>query len=345
MTPEVDMNEKVVLTGLGGPETVGMVNGPLPLPEAGEVRVRVEAAGAAYGDIIARRGMAMPKPRFPFVPGYDLVGVVDALGAGARIDIGSRVAALPGAGGQQRYVCLAEEELVPVPQGVTSERAAAVVLNYLTAYQLLVRAARLEAGGKAFVYGLAGGLGSALRDIGRVLGIEIAGTASGRRIDALNREGVRAFDRHDPELATTVRTAIPDGFDAVLDPLGGASLNRSYRLIGKTGTLVMLGAATAVQGGDNVPLALVATMARLGLLKLRPDTRRVMIYAVPIFKAKHPALFREDLALLLGWLRDGKINPQIAEVALFSDASRVHEMLEAGSVQGKIVLQPSTLPT
>lgn len=333
------MNHRIVYEGLGGPEVIRLVEEPDPVPGPGEALVRVRAAGVAFGDVMPRRGVALPAPRFPFTPGYDVVGVVEALGPGAAgVSAGDRVAALPGVGGYQHLLCLPVADLVPVPAGVPDEKAVAAVLNYLTALQLLTRAAGLRAGQRAFAYGLRGGVGSALVEVAREAGIALDGTARGGRLEGAP-PGVRLFDRDDPDLARTVRAAVPEGYDAVLDPLGGASLDRSWRLLGPRGRLVMFGAASAAQGG-NPRLALAGTMLRVLAYRLRPGGRRLVMYLVLQAKAKRPGEFREDLARLLGWLAQGRIDPLVAEVAPLADAARVQARLERGEVAGKVVLRP-----
>ena len=292
----------------------------------------------AFGDVLLRRGLAGGK--FPVTPGYDLAGTVEALGPNtARVQVGDYVAALPGIGAQQLLVCVPESMLVAVPPGIAPEKAVAVVLNYTTAFQLLTHAAALKAGQTAFIYGLAGGLGNAMQQVATQLGIRLYGTASGARLTEARRGGATAFDRDDPNWVKATLAARPSGFDAVFDPVGGSSLARSYGLVAPHGTLVMLGAAAAVQGKGNPRLKVVGTLARFLFLKLRPGSRRVRLYVVSQAK-QHPAQFRDDLGMLFGWLAHGKIDPAVHAVLPLSDARRAQEMLERSEVTGKVVLIP-----
>lgn len=173
-----------------------------------------------------------------------------------------------------------------MPAAVSDDKPVAVVLNYLTALQLLTRAAGLRRGQTVFVYGVRGGIGSPMVEIGHELGIAVHGTAHGSRLaDAPG--GVRLFDRDAPHLAGTVRAFAPEAYDAVLDPVGGASRSRSWRLLGPRGTLVMFGAASAAQNGPPL-LAHAGTMLRLGMLKLRSGSRRVAMYLFLPAKVKDP---------------------------------------------------------
>ncbi len=333
------MNRKVVIRRAGGLDEIELVEEAEPVPGPGEAKIRILAAGAAYGDVLLRSGLA--GGRFPVTPGYDLVGVVEALGPGAsRFQVGDQVAALPGTGSQQRCICLAEGELITVPPGLSADKAVSVVLNYTTAYQLLTRAARLRKGDVAFIYGLAGGVGTAMRQVAKQLGIVVYGTASSGKLEAARQGGTVAFDRDDPGLVAAVQARRPGGVDAVFDPIGGPSLDRSYRLLAPGGTLVALGAASAVQGGGSPKLKLAGTLARLLRLKLRPGSRRVEIFVIPWSKKKHPEQFRGDVAILFGWLKEGLIDPVVDQVLPLDQARRAQELLEGSNVSGKIVLRP-----
>ena len=333
------MNGKIVIRRPGGLDQIELVQEAEPSPAPGQAKLRIIAAGAAYGDVLLRRGLA--GGRSPVTPGYDLVGVVEALGPGAsQFQVGDQVAALPGTGGQQQHICLPESELIAVPPTLPADKAVSVILNYTTAYQLLARAARLKKGDTAFLYGLAGGVGTATRQVAKQLGIAVCGTASRGKLDAVRRDGTVAFDRDDPDLISAVLARWPGGVDAVFDPIGGASLDRSYRLLAPGGTLVMLGAASAVQGSGNPKLRLAGTLARFLRLKLRPGSRRVELFVIARSKKKHPGQFREDVLTLLGWLKEGKIDPVIDRVLPLSEARQAQELVEKAQVSGRIVLQP-----
>jgi NADPH2:quinone reductase len=172
-------NARMVLTGLGGPEVLKCVEEHLPKPGAGEVRVKILAAGIAFADVLMRRGLYPGTPKFPFTPGYDLVGNIDALGdAVSQFVIGQRVAALTMIGGYSRYTVVPAGRLVPVPDGLDPAEAVSLVLNYVTAYQMLHRVAKLREGQRVLIHAAAGGVGTAALQLGRLAGLEMFGTAS-----------------------------------------------------------------------------------------------------------------------------------------------------------------------
>jgi len=181
---------RIVVTHYGGPESLQVLEEECPEPKSGEVRVRVLAAGVSLPDIMAREGVHPETPQVPFTPGWDLVGVVDRLGAGVSgIEPGQIVAALPIHGAYAEFICLPQSELVPVPPGLDAAEAVSLVLNYVTAYQMLHRSAHVRPRQRALIHGAAGGVGSALLQLGRVAGLEMYGTCSLRGAPAVSDLG------------------------------------------------------------------------------------------------------------------------------------------------------------
>src|SRR5262245_34379076 len=178
---------RIVVTHYGGPDVLQVIEEERPEPKEGEVRVRVLAAGVSLPDLMMCQGIHPETPRLPFTPGWDLVGVVDRLGPGiSGIEPGQMVAALPISGAYAEYVCLPQRELVPVPSGLDAAEAVSLVLTYVTAYQMLHRSARVRSGQRVLIHGAAGGVGSALLQLGRIAGLEMYGTCSSRASSAVS---------------------------------------------------------------------------------------------------------------------------------------------------------------
>src|SRR3989449_9853834 len=153
---------RIVVSHYGGPDELRVVEEEGPEPKDGEVRVRVLAAGVSWPDLLMREGVHPETPRLPFTPGWDLIGVVDRLGTGiSGIEPGQIVAALPISGAYAEFVCMPQRELVPVPSGVDAAEAVSLVLNYVTAYQMLHRSAKARSGQRVLIHGAAGGGGLA----------------------------------------------------------------------------------------------------------------------------------------------------------------------------------------
>ncbi len=335
-------HHRVVVSRHGGPDVLQVVEEDLPEPQASEVRVKVLAAGVSAYDLMFRRSGLLPgTPRVPFTLGTDVVGVVDKLGEEvASVEPGQTVAGatfcLGGHGGYAEFICLPASELVPVPSGVDPAEAVCVVVNYLTAHMALHRTANIRSGERILVHGAAGGVGTALLELGKLAGLEMYGTASKYNHELVSALGATPIDYRAEDFSARIRSITGDGVDAVFDPIGGArQLWRSYRVLRKGGRLVWLGvAATKKEGLRVIPLTLLMEF----LLRLIPDGKQA-----PFFPelGKDNAWYRETLTELLDSLAAGRIKPVVAERIPLAEATRAHELLERGGYAGKVVLVAS----
>jgi NADPH:quinone reductase-like Zn-dependent oxidoreductase len=248
-SPETGAAIEIVLPGLVEPDGLVIRQRPVPSAAAGQALIRVEASGISFAEQGMRRGRYPGQPKFPFVPGYDLVGTVAAVGPGADAAlIGTRVAALTKTGGWATHVVLPAAGLVPVPAGVSAAEAETVVVNGLTAWGLLHRKARVRRGQTILVHGANGGVGTVLIQLARHAGVRVIGVASPRHHDALRALDVEPVDYADLDaLVARVRELAPGGVDAVFDNIGGATLRRSWSLLAPGGTLVSYAIAAAAQ--------------------------------------------------------------------------------------------------
>jgi NADPH:quinone reductase-like Zn-dependent oxidoreductase len=213
---------RIIVTHYGGPDALRMLEEECPEPKDGEVRVRVLAAGVSLPDIMAREGVHPDTPLVPFTPGWDLVGVVDRLGDGVSgIEPGQIVAAMPISGAYAEFVCLPQRELVPVPSGLDAAEAVSLVLNYITAYQMLHRSAKIKSGQRALIHGAAGGVGSALLQLGRLAGLEMYGTCSSRGASAVSDLGGIPIDYQHQDFVEEIHRLTSEGVDIVFDSIGG----------------------------------------------------------------------------------------------------------------------------
>jgi len=326
-------NTRVVLTALGGPEVLQVVEDDVRDPRANEVRIRILACGVAFADVLMRRGLYSGVPPLPYSPGYDIVGVVDSCGSGVtQCKPGDVVAAITKVGGYSRYILLPESETVRVPAGLDPAEAVSLILNYTTAYQLIHRIANLRQGESVLIHGAAGGVGTAALQLGSLAGLKMFGTASKPKHDLVVKLGGIPIDYRSEDFVQ--RAA---GVNAVFDPIGGRNWLRSYRALGKGGRFVGYGMSAAIEGGHTNKLLAVASFAWLGLASLVPG-KSARWYNIMTEKEKHPAWFREDLSRLLAMLQENSIAPVVAERLPLRDAARAHELLEHASVTGKIVL-------
>ena len=339
-------NRRIVVSRHGGPEVLQLVDGDLPEPETGTVRVRVLAAGVSAFDLIYRRWARLPgSPRVPFTLGEDIVGVVDKVGKGVvSLDPGQTVAGLTWAlgvgGGYQDYVCLPARDLVPVPTGLDPVEAVCLVVNYLTADQHLHQIAQIRRGERLLVHGAAGGVGTALLQLGKLAGLEMYGTASQNSHDLVAALGATPIDYRTEDFVERIRNFTVDGVDVVVDTVGGGRhLWNSYRTLRKGGRLVWLGSAATNRKGLWIG---PSSMLMVFMLRLIPDGKQVPTCpTLGPYAAAHPEWYRGTLTNLLDLLAAERIEPVVAERIPLAEAARAHELLERGGHAGKIVLVTS----
>ena len=286
--------KRVVISRKGLPEVLQVVEEELAEPEPNEVRVKIFATGVAFADVAARKGVYPTAPPIPFAPGYDIVGMVDKVGASvSSLSTEQIVAALlPHFGGYAEFANVPENLLVPVPEGLDAAEVVSIVLNYLTAHRMLHRSAQVEKGERILVHGAAGGVGTALLQLGKEAGLEMYGTASKGKHELVSSLGATPIDHRSEDFVERIRSLTGDGVDAVFDGIGGKNLSRSYSILRKGGRLVSFGFVGSVKGGRiEVPL----TFARLFLFKLIPDGKRALFYGdTPRFVRKDNAWYRPD---------------------------------------------------
>jgi NADPH:quinone reductase-like Zn-dependent oxidoreductase len=321
-----------------------------PEPKRGEVRVRVLAAGVALPDVMMREGFHPETPRLPFTPGWDLVGVVDQLGPNVSgIETGQMVGALPISGAYAEYVCLPQRELVPVASGLDPAEAVSLVLNYVTAYQMLHHSAKVRPGQRALIHGAAGGVGTAFLQLGRLAGVEMYGTCSSRSAPAVSGLGAIPIDYQHQDFVQEIRRLTGEGVDVVFDGVGGSNIWRSRKALRPGGRVVAYGLTSSLQAGRFASgrsnrrqrfreIRIFALYIAGGWLL--PGRKRVILYSIQWLKRLRPALFRHDLTALFDLLKQQKIKPLIAQRFPLAEARRAHELLGQGGVTGKIVLVP-----
>jgi len=342
---------RIIVTRYGGPDALRVVEEERPEPQAGEVRVRVMAAGVSLPDLMAREGVHPETPLVPFTPGWDLVGMVDRLGDGVSgIEPGQIVAAMPISGAYAGFVCLPRRELVPVPSGLDAAEAVSLVLNYITAYQMLYRSAKVRPGQRALIHGAAGGVGSALLQLGRLAELEMYGTCSSRGASAVSALGGIAIDYQHQDFVEEIQRLTSEGVDVVFDSIGGTHIWRSRKALRPGGRVVAYGLTGSLRGGRLASgrggrRHRYRAIAIFGLYIaggwLFPGRKRVVPYSIQTLKRLKPALFRQDLIALFDLLQQQKIKPLIAQRFPLAEAKHAHELLGKGGVTGKIVLVPN----
>ena len=345
MAPE--KHTRIVVTHYGGPDALRVVEEDRPQPKAGEVRVSVLAAGVSLPDVMMREGIHPETPRVPFTPGWDFVGEVERLGDGVSgIEVGQRVAALPIRGGYTEFICLPPNELVPVPAEVDAAEAVSLVLNYVTAYQMLHRSAKVKRGQRVLIHGAAGGVGTALLQLGRLAEVEMYGTCSSRQAADVSALGATPIDYQHQDFVKEIRRLTRDGVDAVFDGIGGSHIWHSRKALRRGGRVVAYGLTGSLQGGRLAPgesgrRSRFREIRIFGLYIagswLLPGQKQVVLYSIQWLKRFKPAVFQQDLTTLFDLLKQQKIKPLVALRLPLAEARSAHELLGKGGITGKIV--------
>ncbi|HJV37797.1 MAG TPA: zinc-binding dehydrogenase, partial [Geothrix sp.] len=244
-------------------------------------------------------------------------------------------------------ICLPQRELVPVPTGLDPAEAVSLILNYITAYQMLHRSAKVKPGQRALIHGAAGGVGTALLQLGRLARLELYGTCSPRSAPTVSELGATPIDYQLQDVVAEIRRLTGDGVDAVFDPFGGAHLWQSRGALRPGGKVVGYGNTTTLRG-EGLGAGRAGRRNRLHGLPIYvlyilggwvlPGRRRVVPYSIQTLKRLRPALFRQDLITLLDLLQQQKIKPLVAQRLPLTAAREAQELLGKGGVIGKIVL-------
>jgi NADPH2:quinone reductase len=324
-----------------------LVEDDLPNPRPGEVRVKILAAGVSFGDVSMREGIHPEARRLPFTPGWDVVGIVDVLGEGVEaVQPGTTVAAMPIVGGYAESICLPVAELVGVPPSLDPAEAVCLILNYVTAYQMLHRSAQAKPGETALVHGAAGGVGTALLQLARLQGIETYGTASTGKLRTIESLGGHAIDYKRADFLKVIQRLPRGGVDIVFDGIGGWNLLRSWRALTRSGRLVAYGLESNLASGKRDLKQLLSSATgwvAAFTLSLLTRRKKLLIYSIQMLKRREPAWFRQDLTTLLGLLERGELKPVIDRRLPLGQAALAQELLVKGENIGKIVLvSPST---
>lgn len=330
----------------GGPEVLEVRETPEPIPGPGEVRVRVRMAGLNFAEVMARMGLYPDAPRLPCVVGYEVAGVVDALGSGvAAPAVGTRVLAMTRFGGHAEAVCVQAGQAIPMPEGMSFEEGAALPVNYITAWHMLFRVAALRPGEKVLVHMAAGGVGIAALQLCRTVpGVVTFGTASAGKHEAIRAQGCsHPIDYRTADYAVEVRRLTGGkGVDVVLDALGGSDWRKGYALLRPAGRLVAYGFAN-MAAGERRNLLHVAREAlsipRFSPLALMSDNRSVAGVNVGHLWGE-PEMMLAELTALIDLYRKGAIRPQVDQVFPFDRAADAHRRIQDRKNVGKVLLAP-----
>lgn len=323
--------KSIIVTKRGGPEVLQVIERELREPPAQEVRIKTQSAAVCFPDITARYGKTPFRPNVPFTPGYAVIGTIDAIGNEVtNVAIGDRVAALTVFGGYAEYVYWDAERLIPVPKTLDAVKAIPLILNYIVAYQILHRTAKVKSGDTVLIIGASGGIGTALLQLGKLAGLKMYGIASKSKHAVLMEYGAIPIDYHTQDFSQVISQAEPRGLDAVFDGMSGDYFRRCYSLVRRGGTLVGY-------GNPQNTTSMLKFLGQIILFSLLPDGRSARPYSTGLSRLDWQP-FLEDWSKLFGLLEAGKIDPVIAARFPLLEAGKANALLESGQVVGNIVL-------
>jgi NADPH:quinone reductase-like Zn-dependent oxidoreductase len=336
---------QVWITKAGPPEVLQVREAPDPTPQAGEVRIRVEASGINFADLMARMGIYPDAPKIPCVVGYEVAGTIDALGEGVtELQIGQDVLALTRFGGYADMICVPALTAFARPPQMSAQVGAGILVNYVTAYQLLVVMGSLHQGDRVVIQSAAGGIGLAALDMCRIYGAETIGIASASKHAFLHSRGLdHAIDSRSADALKKIQQISEgEGVEIVLNSQGGPSWRQSYELLAPTGRLLTFGVSSLAPGRlRSLPslLRLALTLPRFTPLRLMDDNKGVLGVNVGHLWHK-PHLVRGWAEQILAWYGEGKVVPQIDRAFPFAQAPAAHQYLHDRKAIGKVLLEP-----
>jgi len=333
--------KQVVIPRHGPPEVLEIREAPDPAVVPGSVRIRVRAAGINFSDLLARQGLYPDAPKLPCTVGYEVAGIVETVGAGVTtFRTGDRVVATTKLGGQSELVVAPARSVFPLPATWTFEQGAAFPVVYLTAHHMLVRVAAARRGETVLVHAAAGGVGLAVAELGRILGLRVLGLCSSTKHAVLREYGVEPFDGRDPRWFDTLRRAMPGGVDIVLDAVGGDSWRHGYRLLAPAGRLVCYGASGLAEGSTRNILKVlwrVVRFPRFGPIGLMNDNRSVAGVNLGHLWNEETVMAPQVQALL-AYALEGKVTPRVDRAFPAADAAAAHRYIHERRNIGKVLL-------
>jgi NADPH:quinone reductase-like Zn-dependent oxidoreductase len=333
--------ERVMIERFGDVDEVKVVTvEEMPEPGPGEVLVRVLRSGVAFTDVMIRKGMYPElKGKPPLTLGYDMVGVVEKLGPGVEmLGEGDLVADMTVVGGHSQYLCRTEESLVPIPEGVDPTEVAALVLPYMTAYQMFNWLGAVEKDSPILIHGGGGAVGRALLEMGKIFTAKMFATDSKRNFKRIEEFGATPIDYENEDFVEVIRSKTEKGVAAAFDAVGFDNFKRSFKCLKPGGKLIAYGFYENVMGKGH-KLDVLQGFLTVKLWHLLPNKKKAYFYSIGGFRKKSPELFKQDLTILFHLLKAGKIKPLIDSVIPMADVAKAHRKIETGEAKGKIVVK------
>jgi NADPH2:quinone reductase len=315
----------------GEPEVLRYEDAERPEPSMGEVLVEVKSVGVNFADTMRRRNQYVIRQEVPFVPGSEVAGIVTELGEGVEgVEVGDRVVSLVGEGAYAEYALASSQALIPIPDGLDFDTAAAIPLQGLTAYHVLKTSGRLQEGESVVVHAAAGGVGTLAVQMAKIMGASpvIATASSQEKLDLARDLGADVLiDYTEEDWPEKVREATGgDGADVILEMVGGDFVQKNLLCMNAWGRMVVFGAASGDRG-------------EISPMELLRKNHSIIGFFLPQVMSR-PDLFVSSLQEMMGWISSGKVRLTLGASYKLQDAEQAHSDLEGRKTTGKIVLNP-----
>ena len=327
----------------GSPSVLKIQDILMPIPKEGEVCIEVHFAGINFADTLMRLGLYQPRPPFPFTPGYELSGTINSLGSGVTgFEVGQRVVAAMPTGGQSSHVTVKTSRVIPVPDEMGLDEAAAMPVTYLTAHHMLHYLGHLKKGETVLIHGGAGGVGTAALQICQWAGIEnVWATASGTKSEIIESFGGISIDRHNQDFVEIIKEAtVGRGVDHILDPIGGENLTRSLSVLAEGGRLYTYGMSAAAPSSKRSMIrAFLAWRKTPKFDPLKLMTRNRGVFGVHMGTWKDEDAMSEQLYKIMDGIKSGHLKPVIDSVFDAEDVADAHQYIHDAKNIGKVLLR------
>lgn len=335
---------QIWITKAGPPSVLQVKEAPDPEPGENDVRVRVHAAGINFADLMARVGLYPDAPKLPCVVGYEVAGVVDAVGGNVRdVTVGTRVFGMPHFGGYTDTLVLPANQVFAMPNAMTFEEAAALPVVYLTAHHMMFYTGNVRPNSSVLIHSAAGGVGLAAIQLAKTRGCQIFGVASASKHDFIRAAGCQhPIDAAGSYVEQVRALTNGRGVDLVLDPVGGKSWTEGYDLLRPAGRLVAFGLSAAASGNKRNlfhALTQVLQVKKWSPMQLMSDNKTVAgVNMGHLFG--EIGMLSEQFNDLIRLYEEGAIRPHVDKTFSFAEASAAHQYIHDRKAKGKVLLVP-----
>ncbi len=337
------MPRRIIITKAGDPSVLAIQEMEMPKPNSGEVCIEVHFAGINFADTLMRLGLYQPRPKYPFTPGYEVSGVIHSLGKGVNgLKVGQKIVAAMPTGGQASHVLVKQSRVIPLPDEMSLEAAAAMPVTYITAHHMLHHLGNLKSTDSVLIHGGAGGVGTAALQLCRWAGIsKVWATASGSKTEIIKSLGGIPIDRHNEDFVEIIKQEMDGlGVDHILDPIGGDNLARSLSVLAQGGKLYTFGmSAAAPSSKRSVLKAFFAWRKTPRFDALKMMSRNQGVFGVHMGTWKDEKVIAGQLEKIVEGIKLGELEPVIDSIFDAEKVSDAHQYIHDAKNIGKVLLR------